>query len=124
MTDDAPLLPHISGDRPADRHDIACACPNASAGQAGNRIAHAHRNDDAQGCEASRRTQPSRDGDEKDGDPASEVARQRSSSFLKKRTKKLLSIGTRVPPDKSFLLLFFKKEVLPSCSYAAKSGNS
>jgi len=45
-----------------------------------------------------------------------------SSSFLKKRTKKLLSVtgGTQLaklnhPPDaisKSFLLLFFKKEVL------------
>jgi len=31
-----------------------------------------------------------------------------SSSFLKKRTKKLL------PKDKSFLVLFFKKELLPS----------
>jgi hypothetical protein len=46
------------------------------------------------------------------------------SSFLKKRSKKLLSIafgrmarkGPRMKPetDKSFLLLFFKKEVLPS----------
>jgi hypothetical protein len=40
------------------------------------------------------------------------------SSFLKKRSKKLLRIQVRVvagvsgPIDKSFLLLFFKKEVL------------
>jgi len=45
-----------------------------------------------------------------------------SSSFLKKRTKKLLFIAVRIVPvlsfrrqgrrNKSFLLLFFKKEVL------------
>jgi hypothetical protein len=40
-----------------------------------------------------------------------------SSSFLKKRTKKLLPFGVRRRSgprqrDKSFLLLFFKKEVL------------
>jgi hypothetical protein len=41
-----------------------------------------------------------------------------SSSFLKKRTKKLLRMGAALvgPPrlytNKSFLLLFFKKEVL------------
>jgi len=39
------------------------------------------------------------------------------SSFLKKRTKKLLHVGTRLLQHrglifKSFLLLFFKKEVL------------
>jgi hypothetical protein len=49
--------------------------------------------------------------------------RQGSSSFLKKGTKKLLSVsgGTeftdaaRLPraTDKSFLVLFFKKELLP-----------
>jgi hypothetical protein len=49
--------------------------------------------------------------------------RKANSSFLKKRTKKLLSIagGTVLALlnrrqdaiDKSFLLLFFKKEVLP-----------
>jgi hypothetical protein len=47
-----------------------------------------------------------------------------SSSFLKKRTKKLLSVSgsteaTRMGPrlqatDKSFLVLFFKKELLSS----------
>jgi hypothetical protein len=41
-----------------------------------------------------------------------------SSSFLKKRTKKLLLMGVRgpfprTPTDKSFLVLFFKKELLP-----------
>jgi hypothetical protein len=50
-----------------------------------------------------------------------------SSSFLKKRTKKLLSIAgstqsaflARLPAalGKSFLLLFFKKEGLPSFFY-------
>jgi hypothetical protein len=43
--------------------------------------------------------------------------------FLKKGTKKLLLLGTlgqyrrgsRMPTSKSFLLLFFKKEDLPSC---------
>jgi hypothetical protein len=49
-------------------------------------------------------------------------AREGSSSFLKKRTKKLLSVSgatefTRLAPrrratDKSFLVLFFKKELL------------
>jgi hypothetical protein len=45
-----------------------------------------------------------------------------SSSFLKKRTKKLLPATPRVEnplalnqTDKSFLVLFFKKELLPSC---------
>jgi hypothetical protein len=46
-----------------------------------------------------------------------------SSSFLKKRTKKLLSVsaalGQPLSPtpgatDRSFLVLFFKKELLPS----------
>jgi hypothetical protein len=42
-----------------------------------------------------------------------------SSSFLKKRTKKLLPFGVRCrsgprQPRKSFLLLFFEKEDLPS----------
>jgi hypothetical protein len=41
------------------------------------------------------------------------------SSFLKKRSKKLLGgcrkpIRQRTPSDKSFLVLFFKKELLPS----------
>jgi hypothetical protein len=46
------------------------------------------------------------------------------SSFLKKRTKKLLSVSDSselsssnsvpVAMDKSFLVLFFKKEALPS----------
>jgi hypothetical protein len=43
--------------------------------------------------------------------------------FLKKRSKKLLPMGIRgpiqngprAPTDKSFLVLFFKKELLPSC---------
>jgi hypothetical protein len=41
--------------------------------------------------------------------------KEESSSFLKKRTKKLLLIGARLRPErgsKSFLLLFFKKEDL------------
>jgi hypothetical protein len=41
-----------------------------------------------------------------------------SSSFLKKRTKKLLFVGSRASRirrgSKSFLVLFFKKELLPS----------
>jgi len=51
------------------------------------------------------------------------MGQKASSSFLKKRTKKLLSVQNRseftrsnsVPQamDKSFLLLFFKKEDLP-----------
>jgi hypothetical protein len=46
-----------------------------------------------------------------------------SSCFLKKRTKRLLSVALRSGPwreppaereiDKSFLVLFFKKELLP-----------
>jgi hypothetical protein len=50
------------------------------------------------------------------------VGSANSSSFLKKRTKKLLTVARRrrakqvgqVPPetDKSFLVLFFKKELL------------
>src|SRR5277367_6158311 len=42
-----------------------------------------------------------------------------SSSFLKKRTKKLLLVGVSAavsapnPKNKSFLFLFFKKEILP-----------
>jgi hypothetical protein len=54
------------------------------------------------------------------------VAKGRSS-FLKKRTKKLLSIwcvppaNDRAPMDKSFLLLFFKKEAL---AYLRKSSIS
>jgi hypothetical protein len=49
--------------------------------------------------------------------------RKARRSFLKKRTKKLLSIrsvlettisqSVAAPTDKSFLLLFFKKEALP-----------
>jgi hypothetical protein len=49
------------------------------------------------------------------------MRKEGSSSFSKKRTKKLLSIGLRdplriglrTPMSKSFLLLFFKNEVLP-----------
>jgi hypothetical protein len=50
------------------------------------------------------------------------LAKQGSSSFLKKRTKKLLIIACSYVPrhvasvrpatDKSFLVLFFKKELL------------
>jgi hypothetical protein len=46
---------------------------------------------------------------------------ERSSSFLKKGTKKLLlcwltrpALSVRIPKNKSFLVLFFKKELLPS----------
>jgi hypothetical protein len=44
--------------------------------------------------------------------------KEESSSFLKKRTKKLMGFGlalaqARYQNSKSFLLLFFKKEVLP-----------
>jgi hypothetical protein len=44
--------------------------------------------------------------------------KEESSSFLKKRTKKLFSIRYAFPGDgpsgnKSFLVLFFKKEPLP-----------
>jgi hypothetical protein len=44
-------------------------------------------------------------------------AKQASASFLKKRSKKLLDIGRRLgrreySRDKSFLVLFFKKELL------------
>jgi hypothetical protein len=52
-----------------------------------------------------------------------ERKRQESSSFLKKRTKKLLSVARRYVSNqaevmatatgKSFLFLFFKKEILP-----------
>jgi hypothetical protein len=55
----------------------------------------------------------------------SSLDKEGSSSFLKKRTKKLLSIApstgaTRLArrrrvTSKSFLVLFFKKELLPSC---------
>jgi hypothetical protein len=43
--------------------------------------------------------------------------KEESSSFLKKRTKKLLVLeirhaSTRTPKRKSFLVLFFKKELL------------
>jgi len=51
-------------------------------------------------------------------------AEQGSSSFLKKRSKKLLLLAARVRfktvsevlplTEKSFLVLFFKKELLPS----------
>jgi hypothetical protein len=47
-------------------------------------------------------------------------ARQASGSFLKKRTKKLLLLRAlvpalpRPPANRSFLLLFFKKEALAS----------
>jgi hypothetical protein len=42
---------------------------------------------------------------------------EESGSFLKKRTKKLFRLGLRCRieprrPDKSFLLLFFKKEAI------------
>jgi hypothetical protein len=49
-----------------------------------------------------------------------EATRQESSSFLKKRAKKLLRAPVRVDrvgrvnrTSKSFLFLFFKKEILP-----------
>jgi hypothetical protein len=55
--------------------------------------------------------------------------KEERSSFLKKRTKKLLQIarcdgvkwGGSVPPetDKSFLVLFFKKELLSFFAAAA-----
>ncbi len=61
------------------------------------------------------------------------AAKQASSSFLKKRTKKLLFYWptrpirlTRTETNKSFLVLFFKKELLASLKrnfYAAKSPN-
>jgi hypothetical protein len=46
------------------------------------------------------------------------LARKKARSFLKKRTKKLLLLRLACSPAliqkiKSFLLLFFKKEVLP-----------
>jgi hypothetical protein len=50
-------------------------------------------------------------------------AKEERSSFLKKRTKKLLSVGETPRPEahsmprsafKSFLVLFFKKEPLSS----------
>jgi hypothetical protein len=43
-----------------------------------------------------------------------EQQKEGSSSFLKKRTKKLLSVFMRASTDKSFLVPFFKKELLPS----------
>jgi hypothetical protein len=53
---------------------------------------------------------------------------QGSSSFLKKRTKKLLFVSVRVnrcgrvkQASKSFLVLFFKKELLP-CFAGVQSG--
>jgi hypothetical protein len=54
-------------------------------------------------------------GDNEDGI----AQREGSSSFLKKRTKKLFDFGlvliaSVAPSRKSFLLLFFKKEGLPS----------
>jgi hypothetical protein len=47
------------------------------------------------------------------------AVKEGSSSFLKKRTKKLFSVGPDTlqasgPTGKSFLLLFFKKEGLAS----------
>jgi hypothetical protein len=52
---------------------------------------------------------------------AETVKKAGSSSFLKKRTKKLLldwltrkPRSTRTKSSKSFLVLFFKKELLPS----------
>jgi hypothetical protein len=49
-------------------------------------------------------------------------ARRESASFLKKRSKKLLLLGSVVETAtgairKSFLVLFFKKERLPSFAY-------
>jgi len=47
-----------------------------------------------------------------------EQEKEGSSSFLKKRTKKLLfvwlTLQIRSETSKSFLVLFFKKELLPS----------
>jgi len=54
--------------------------------------------------------------------PAKESKREGSSSFLKKRTKKLFlstvrtGLACRVnQQNKSFLVLFFKKELLSCC---------
>jgi hypothetical protein len=49
---------------------------------------------------------------------AHDASQEESGSFLKKRTKKLLDFGYAVgnvpgPREKSFLVLFFKKELLP-----------
>jgi hypothetical protein len=62
--------------------------------------------------------------------PRDTQAKQGSSSFLKKRTKKLLlvassSLGHCVASlfrhrRKSFLVLFFKKELLPLPSFASE----
>jgi hypothetical protein len=56
-----------------------------------------------------------------DGDGERHEIREGSSSFLKKRTKKLLLDLVRVDrglrvnqSSKSFLVLFFKKELLPA----------
>jgi hypothetical protein len=67
-----------------------------------------------------------RDGDSgaEISDYAGSVGVEGSGSFLKKRTKKLLPVARALPnavPDttiKSFLLLFFKKEALPSTRQA------
>jgi hypothetical protein len=45
------------------------------------------------------------------------LTEERKSYFLKKRSKKLLPVGVRgkgpsTPSSKSFLILFFKKELL------------
>jgi hypothetical protein len=56
------------------------------------------------------------------GRVAGAATAKESCSFLKKRAKKLLPVGTRSglrngprkPTSKSLLLLFFKKEGLPS----------
>jgi hypothetical protein len=63
-------------------------------------------------------------GGDVDGNAAERKAyrgKEGSSSFLKKRTKKLLSVWftrvfrrIRTSSSKSFLVLFFKKELLPS----------
>jgi len=59
------------------------------------------------------------------------MARQGSSSFLKKRTKKLLPYwltrparSVRIPKSKSFLVLFFKKELLPFSLLAAATSTT
>jgi hypothetical protein len=52
--------------------------------------------------------------------PKRNLAKEESGSFLKKRTKKRLVLRAVAPPAnnptaiKSFLVLFFKKEPLPS----------
>jgi hypothetical protein len=63
-------------------------------------------------------------------DPWAGRGRKGSGSFLKKRTKKLFSIGCLpmatdcAPKGESFLVLFFKKELLPSYSSGSVVNNN